>query len=186
MRKYRDWTQEQAVPEGGECPAPEEHFVWLSKDNRPYENDPGLPFVPPDFTLGLPPLKDWPCKVGNPPWVLDPEEWPKPVHNIPVDSASSMDEGKKKKRNKKKKHHRSKKNGNPELNVTTRDEGADTPVWAPTWSPKDSSSSSDSKSEGDSGLGSNPSFKPRQDTETDPRVGHHSPTESRPHQRAGR
>ena len=143
MRKYRDWMQEHAVPEGGKCPAPEEHFVWLSKDYTPYENDPGLPFVPPDFTLGLPLVKDWPRRVGNPPWVLDLEEWPKPVHNIPVDSASSMDKGKKKKK-KKKKHRRSKKNGNPELKVTTRGEGADTPVWVPTGSPKDSSSSSDS------------------------------------------
>ena len=80
-----------------------------------------------------------------------------------------MDEGKKKK--KKKKHRHSKKNGNPELKVTTQGEGADTPVWAPTGSPKDSSSSSDSQSEGDSGLGSNPSFKPRQDTDTEPRRG---------------
>ena len=155
------------MPEGGERPAPEEHFVWLSKDYTPYENDLGSPFVPLDFTLGLLPVKDWPRRVGNPPWVLDLEERPKPVRNIPVDSASSMDEGKKKK--KKKKHRRSKKNGNPELKVTTRGEGADTPVWALTGSPKDSSSSSDSQSEGDRGLGSNPSFKPRQDTDTEPR-----------------
>ena len=81
-----------------------------------------------------------------------------------------MDEGKKKKK-KKKKHLRSKKNGNLELKVITRGEGADTPVWAPTGSPKDSSSSSDSQSDGDSGLGSNPSFKPRQDTDTELRRG---------------
>ena len=35
-RKYRDWTQEQAVPKGGKHPALEEHFVWLSKDYTPY------------------------------------------------------------------------------------------------------------------------------------------------------
>ena len=169
-RKYRDWTQEHAVPERGEHPALEEHFVWLSKDYMPYENDPGLPFVPPDFTLGLPPVKDWPRRVGDPPWVLDPEERPKPVRNIPVDSASSMDKGKKKKK-KKKKHRRPKKNGNPELKVTTQGEGADTPVWAPTGYPKDSSSSSGSQSKGDGGLGSNPSFKPRPDTDTEPRWG---------------
>ena len=168
-RKYQDSTQEHAVPEGGEHPAPEEHFVWLSKDYTPYENDPGSPFVPPDFTLGLPPVKDWPRQVGELPWVLDPQERPKPVRNIPVDSTSSMDKGKKKK--KKKKHHHSKKNENPELKVTTRGEGVDTSVWAPTGSPKDSSSRSDSQSEGDSGLGSNPSFKPRQDTDTEPRRG---------------
>ena len=82
-----------------------------------------------------------------------------------------MDEGKKRKKKKKKKHRRSKKNGNPELKVTTWGEGADTPVWAPTESPMDSSSSLDSQSEGDSGLGSNPSFKPHQDTDTEPRWG---------------
>ena len=77
-----------------------------------------------------------------------------------------MDEGKKKK-----KHHHSKKTGNPELKVTTRGEGADTLVWTHAGSAKDSSSSSDSESEGDSGLGSNPSIQPRQDTDTEPRQG---------------
>ena len=76
-----------------------------------------------------------------------------------------MDEGKKKKK-RKKKHRRSKKTGSPELKVTTRVEGADTPVWTRAGSPKDSSSSSESQS--DSGVGSNPSFKPRQDTDTEP------------------
>ena len=79
-----------------------------------------------------------------------------------------MDEGKKKK---KKKHRCSKKTGNPELKVTTRGEGANTPVWTHAGSAKDSSSSLDSQSEGDSGLGSNPSIKPRQDTNTKPRWG---------------
>ena len=87
---------------------------------------------------------------------------------MPVDSTSSMDEGKKKK---KKKHCHSKKTGNPELKVTTRGEGANTPVWTHAGSAKDSSSSSDSQSEGDSGLGSNPSIQPRQDTDTEPRRG---------------
>ena len=117
-RKYRDWMQERPVPEGGKHPAPKEHFVWLSKDYTPYDHDPGSPFVPPDFTLGLPPIKDWPRRVGEPPWVLNPQGWLKPVCNIPVDSTSSMDEGKKRKK-KKKKHHHSKKTGNPELKVTT-------------------------------------------------------------------
>ena len=168
-RKYRDWTEGRPAPEGGERTAPEEHFVWLSKDYTPYDNDPGLPFVPPDFTLGLPPVKDWPQHVREPPWVLDLKERPKSSCNVPVDSTSSMDEGEKKK--KKKKHRRSKKTGNPELKVTTRGEGADTPVWTCSGSAKDSSSSLDSQSEGDSGLGSNPSIKPRQDTDTKPRQG---------------
>ena len=169
-RKYRDWTEGRPTPEGGERTALEEHFVWLSKDYTLYDNDPGSPFVPPDFTLELPPVKDWPRHAGEPPWVLDPKEHPKSSRNVPVDSTSSMDEGKKKKK-KKKKHHHSKKTGNPELKVTTRDEGADTPVWTHGGSAKDSSSTSDSQSEGDSGLGSNPSIQPRQDTDSEPQWG---------------
>ena len=79
-----------------------------------------------------------------------------------------MDEGKKKK---KKKHHRSKKLDKLELKVTTRGEGADTPVWTRTGSIKDSSSSSDSQSEGDSSLGSNPSIQPRRGTDAESRRG---------------
>ena len=139
-RKYRDWTEERPVPEGDQRAALEEHFVWLSKDYTPYENDPGSPFVPLDFTLGLPPIKDWPHQAREAPWVLDLNGCPKPVRNIPVDSTSSMDKGKKKKKLKKK-HHRSKKTGSPELKVTTRGEGADTPVWTCAGSTKDSSSS---------------------------------------------
>ena len=100
---------------------------------------------------------------------MDLKECPKSSHNVPVDSTSSMDEEKKKK--KKKKHCRSKKTGNPELKVTTRGEGADTPVWTHAGSAKDSSSTSDSQSECDSGLGSNPSIQPNQDTNTEPRWG---------------
>ena len=169
-RKYRDWMEGCLAPEGGERTAPEEHFVWLSKDFTPYDNNPGSPFVPPDFTLGLPLVKDWPHCVGESPWVLDPKGCPKSSCNVPVDSTSSMDEGKKKKK-KKKKHRRSKKTGNPELKVTTRGEGADTLVWTHAGSAKGSSSSSDSQSEGDSGLGSNPSIQPCQDTDTEPRWG---------------
>ena len=97
-RKYRDWMEERPAPEGDERAAPEEHFVWLSKDYMPYDNDPGLPFVPPDFTLGLSPVKDWPHRAGEAPWVLDPNGRPKPVRNILVDSTSSMDEGRKKRK----------------------------------------------------------------------------------------
>ena len=169
-RKYRDWTEGCLAPEGNKRATLEEHFVWLSKDYTPYANDPGMPFVSPDFTLGLPPMKDWPCRVGEPPWVLDLKGHPKPSRNVLVDSTSSMDEGKKKKK-KKKKHRRSKKTENPELKVTTRGERADTPVWTHAGPAKDSSSSSDSQSEDDSGLGSNPSIQPRQDTDTEPRQG---------------
>ena len=96
-RKYRDWTKECLAPEGDERAALEEHFVWLSKDYTPYDNDPGSPFVPPDFMLGLLPIKDWPHRAGEPPWVLDPKERPTPVCNVLVDFTSSMDEMKKKK-----------------------------------------------------------------------------------------
>ena len=155
-------------PEGDACPALEEHFVWLSKDYTPYDNDPGSPFIPPDFTLGLPAIRDWPHWAGEPPWILDPEERPKPVRKVPVDStgASSMDEGKKKRKKKKKKHHRSKKSEKLELKVTTRGEGADTLVWTHAGPAKDSSSSSGSQSESDSGLGSNPSIQPRRGINT--------------------
>ena len=83
--------------------------------------------------------------------------------------ASSTDEGKKKK--KKKKHRRAKKSKKPEVKVTTRGKGADTPVWTHARPVKDSSSSSDSPSEGDSGLGSGPSIQPRLGTDTEPRRG---------------
>ena len=168
-REYRDWMEEQPTAEGDEHPAPEEHFVWLSKDYMPYENDRGSPFIPPDFTLGLPSIKDWPCQVREPPWILDPEEHPKLAHKVLVDSirASSMDEGKKKKK-KKKKHCHAKKSEKPELKVTTRGEGVDTPVWTHAGPAKDSSSSSDSPSDGDSGLGSGPSIQPHLGMDTEP------------------
>ena len=167
-REYWDWTEEHPTPEGDEHPALEEHFIWLSKDYMPYDNDLGSPFIPLDFTLGLPSVQVWPRWAREPPWILDPEECPKPVRKILVDStrASSMDEGKKKKK-KKKKHHRFKKSEKPELKVTTQGEGADTPVWTHARPAKDSSSSSDSQSNGDSGLGSNPSIQPRWGTDTE-------------------
>ena len=167
-REYRDWTEEHPTPEGDERPAPEEHFVWLSKDYMPYDNDPGSPFIPPDFTLGLPSIQDWPHRARELPWILSLEEHPKPVRKVPVDStrASSIDEGKKKKK-KKKKHCRSKKSEKPELKVNTQGEGSNTPVWTHAGSVKDSSSSSDSQSDGDSSLGSNPSIQPRRGTDTE-------------------
>ena len=115
-REYQDWTEEHPIPEGDERPALEEHFIWLSKDYTPYDNNPGSPFIPLDFTLGLPSLQDWPHRAGEPPWILDLKEHSKPVHKVLLDStgASSMDEGKKKKK-KKKKHCRSKKSEKPEL-----------------------------------------------------------------------
>ena len=62
---------------------------------RPYDNNLGSPFIPPDFTLGLPSIQDWPCQAREPPWILGLEECPKPVRKVLVDSTrtSSMDEG---------------------------------------------------------------------------------------------
>ena len=60
-REYRDWAEECPIPKGDEHPAPEEHFVWLSKDYTPYDNDLGLPFVPPDFTI-----QDWSHQAREP------------------------------------------------------------------------------------------------------------------------
>ena len=138
----------------------------------PYNNDPGSPFVPPDFTIGLPPVQDWPCHAGEPPWILNPEDCPKLTHAAPAESTgpSSMDEGKRKKK-KKKKHCRSKKSEKPELKVTTQGQGDDTLVWTQMGSIKDSSSSSDSQTKGDSGLGSNPSNPPWRGTDTESQWG---------------
>ena len=132
----------------------EEHFVWLSTSHQPYTHNPGSPFIPPDFTLGLPPVRDWPRRSWEPPWPLDPKDRPKPKPDLaaPADStgASSPDENKKWR--KKKKHRRPRRS---ELKVTTRGLGTDDPVWTNTGSAGSSSSTASSHSEGDSGLGSN-------------------------------
>ena len=167
-REYRDWPEDGPTPDGDEHSPLEEHFVWLSKDCMPYNNDPGLPFVPPDFTVGLPPVWDWPHRAGEPPWILDLEDHPKLTRTVPAESTgtSSVDEGKRKKK-KKKKHCHSKKSEKLELKVTTQSQGANTLVWTQARSAKDSSSSSDSQSEGDSGLDSNPSNPPCWGTNTE-------------------
>ena len=152
-REYRDWTKDFPAPAGSRNTL-EEHFVWLSTSYQPYTHDPGSPFVPPDFTLGLPPVWDWPSRSGEPPWPLDPKDRPKPKPDLvaPTDStgASSPDEGK---RQRKKKKHCCPRRA--ELKITTRDLGTDDPVWTNTGSARSSSSTASSHSEGDSGLGSN-------------------------------
>ena len=152
-REYRDWTKDFPAPAGSKNTL-EEHFVWLSTSHQPYTHDPGSTFVPLDFTLGLPPVPDWPCQSGEPPWPLDPKDRPKPKPDLvaPADftGASSPDEGKR--RRKKKKHRHPKK---AELKVTTRGLAADDPVWTNTGSAGSSSLTASSHSEGDSGLGSN-------------------------------
>ena len=162
-REYRDWTKDFLAAAGGEHTL-EEHFVWLSTSYQPYTHDPGSAFILPDFTLGLPPVRDWPRRSGEPPWPLDPKDHPKPKPDLvaPADStgASSMHEGKQ--RRKKKKHRHPRKT---ELKVTTRGLGTDDPVWTNTRSARSSSSTAGSQSEGHSGLGSN--FRV---TDTEPRT----------------
>ena len=76
-RKYRDWMEGCPAHECNECATPEEHFVWLSKDFTPYDNMiRGHHSYPRISQLGLPPVKDWPRRVGEPPWVLDPKGTP--------------------------------------------------------------------------------------------------------------
>ena len=175
-RVYRDWTKDFLAPAGGKHTL-EEHFIWLSTSYQPYTHDPGSPFIPPDFTLGLPPVRDWPHRSGEPPWPLDPKDRPKPKPDLVASAdstgASSPDEGKQ--RRKKKKHCRPRK---AELKVTTRGLGTDNPLWTNTGSARSSSSTASSQSEGDSGLGSN--FRV---TDTEPRTG--APLQASPDARRG-
>ena len=115
--EYRNWTKDFPALARSKNTL-EEHFVWLSTSYQPYTHDRGSPFIPPDFTLGLPPVWDWPRRSGEPPWPLDPKDRPKPKPDLaaPADStgASSPDESKKWR--KKKKHCRPRRS---ELKVTT-------------------------------------------------------------------
>ena len=164
-REYQDWTKDFPAPARSKNTL-EEHFVWLSTSHQPYTHDPGSPFVPQDFTLGLPPVRDWPRWSGEPPLPLDPKDCPKPEPDLVAlaDStrASSQDESKRQR--KKKKHGCPKKT---ELKVTTRGLGTDDPVWTNARSAGSSSLTASSQSEGDSGLGSNLRFT---DTEPQTRV----------------
>ena len=126
----------------------------MSTRYQPYTHDLGSPFVPPDFTLGLPPVRDCPCRSGEPPWPLDPKDRPKPKPDLvaPADSTGASSQDESKHRRKKKKHRRPRRS---ELKVTTQGLGTDDPVWTNTGSAGSSSSMASSHSEGDSGLGSN-------------------------------
>ena len=152
-REYRDWTKDFLAPAGSKNTL-EEHFFWLSSNYQPYTHDPGSPFIPPDFTLGLPPVWDWPRQSGEPPWPLDPKDRPKPKPDLvaPADSTGASSQDESKQRRKKKRHPCPRK---AELKVTTWGLGANNPVWTNTGSAGSSSSTAGSHSEGDSGLGSN-------------------------------
>ena len=154
VRDYRDWTTGW-----GDRPLPEKHIAWLSSDLVPFQTIPGSPFVPPDLTLGLSSVEDWPKRAGEVPWKLDPAEHPKPAvqsHHEPV----APSPGSKRWKRKKKRKHRCRKR---ELKGTTRGEGKDDPIWTSVGS--SSSSGSDS---GDSGIISNwrPQHTPHYSPET--------------------
>ena len=143
VREYWDWTTDCE-----DRTSPDKHFVWLSNEFMPYQTDPGTPYMPPDFTLGLPTVKDWPQWTGDVPWILDPAEHPRPAAQSHHESAGPSS-GDKRWRRRKKKHRRPKK---PELKVTTQGQGDDVPVWSHARS--NLSSSSESQTEGDSGVSS--------------------------------
>ena len=142
VREYRDWTTDCE-----DRSSPDEHFIWLSNKFTPFQTDPGTPYVPPDFTLGLPDVGDWPKWTGEVPWVLDPAEHPRLAIQSHQGSAgpSSGDE----RRKRRKKNRRPKKQ---ELKVTTWGQGDDVPIW--TYTGSNLSSSSESQTEGDSGVSS--------------------------------
>ena len=111
VQDYRDWTTRW-----GDRPPPEEHIIWLSSALVPFQTDPGTPFIPPDFTLGLPAVEDWPKQAGEVPRILDPAEHPKLAVQSHHESAGpSLGDKRWKRRKKKKKRHRKR-----ELKVTTR------------------------------------------------------------------
>ena len=130
----------------------------------PFCTDPGTPYIPLKFTLGLADVEDWRAQVGDPPWILDPAEYPKLDCGTSFFSSfssffsswiclwspgqqnlgrGSTDEFKKER---KRKNCWKKKS---ELKVTTRGIGKDTPIWS-----QRRDSSLDSTSSPDSGLSS--------------------------------
>ena len=99
IQEYRDWTTDCE-----DWSSPDEHFVWLSNEFTPFQTNPGTPYVPPDFTLGLPAVGDWLKWTGEVPWVLDPAKHPRPAVQSHHKSASPSSGDKRWKRRKKKKH----------------------------------------------------------------------------------
>ena len=141
VQPYWDWTTDHE-----DRAAPEEHFVWLSEETMPFCTDPGQLHVPPNFTLGLADISDWPAWAREPPWILDPKECPKPVCPDLGSAGLGAENGSQKRKNRKKHHHRLR----PELKVTNYGEGRDSPVW----SQGGPGSSSESSSGVDSGFSS--------------------------------
>ena len=158
--EYWDWTTNCE-----DRTSPDKYFVWLSNEFTPYRTNPGTPYIPLDFTLGLPAVEDWPQWTGDVPWFLDPTEHPRPAVPFQHKSAGPSSGDKRRRRRKKNKHHWPKK---PELKVTTQGQGDDAPVWSHAGS--NFSSSLESQTEGDSGVGSY--WKPRNDAGSTARHDH--------------
>ena len=114
----------------------------MSNEFTPYQTNPGIPYVPPDFTLGLPAVEDWLQWTRDVPWVLDPAEHPRPAAQSHHESTGPSSGDKRQRRRKKKKHRQPKK---PELKVTTQDQGDDVPIWSHTGSNLSSSLESQTK-----------------------------------------
>ena len=142
---YQDWTMDHE-----DRLALEEHFVWLSEETMPFCTDPRQPHVLQDFTLGLAEVRDWPARDGEPPWILDPKECPKPAHPDLGCTDLGTGNGSRKRKNWKKHHHQLRS----ELKVTNRGEGNDSPVWSQGGQGGPSSSSESSASSVDSGFSS--------------------------------
>ena len=83
VREYQNWTTNCE-----DRTFPDKHFVWLYNEFMPYQTDPGTPYIPPDFTLGLPAVEDCPQWTGDVPWILDPTEHPRPAVPSQHESAS--------------------------------------------------------------------------------------------------
>ena len=115
----------------------------------PFETDLGNPYVPPDFTLVLPAVEDWPQWTRDVPWILDPAEHPRPAVQSHHESAGPSSGDERWRKRKKKKHRGPKKQ---EFKVTTQGQVDDVPVWSHARS--NLSSSSESQTKGDSGVGS--------------------------------
>ena len=104
VQEYQDWTTDC-----DDRTSPDEHFVWLSNKFMPFQTDPGTPYMPPDFTLGLPAVEDWPQQTGDVPWILDLTKHPRPTIQSHHESAGPSSGDERQRRRKKKKHRRPKK-----------------------------------------------------------------------------
>ena len=73
IREYQDWTTDCE-----DRSSPDEHFMWLSNKFTPFQTNLGTPYMPPDFTLGLSTVGDWPKQTLGP----GPCQAPQASHTI--------------------------------------------------------------------------------------------------------